>query len=68
MNQLQQRNPQMFQVLNQIRTNNGNPMQLFKQITGKYTPEQMNNLFNRAQQMGVPKEVLENLKKDINTK
>ncbi len=68
MNQLQQRNPQMFQVLNQIRTNNGNPMQLFKQLTNKYTPEQMNNLFNRAQQMGVPKEVLDNLKKDINTK
>lgn len=68
MNQLQQRNPQMFQVLNQIRTNNGNPMQLFKQITGKYTPEQMNNLFSKAQQMGVPKEVLDNLKKDINTK
>jgi hypothetical protein len=43
-------------------------MQLFKQLTNKYTPEQMNNLFNRAQQMGVPKEVLDNLKKDINTK
>lgn len=68
MNQLQQRNPQMYQVVNQLRNNNGDPTKLFKQITNNYTPEQMDNLFNRAQQMGIPAEVLNNLKKDINTK
>ena len=58
----------MFQVVNQIRQNNGNPAELFKQITNKYTPEQMNNLFNRAKQMGVPQEYINNLKNDINIK
>lgn len=58
----------MFQVVNQLRQNNGDPTKLFKEITNKYTPEQMNNLFNRAQQMGVPADVINNLKKDINTK
>lgn len=43
-------------------------MGLLKQVTSKYTPEQMNNLFNRAEQMGVPKEYLNNLKNDINIK
>ena len=58
----------MFQVVNQLRQNNGNPMDLFKQVTNKYSPEQINSLFNRAKQMGVPENVLNNLKNDINTK
>ena len=58
----------MFQMVNQLRQNNGNPMDLLKQVTNKYTPEQMNNLFSRAQQMGVPQEQINNLKKDINIK
>ena len=68
MNQLQQRNPQMFNTINQLRQNNGDPMRLFKQITNKYTPEQMNSLFNKAKQMGIPTEVIDNLKNNINTK
>lgn len=43
-------------------------MNLFKQVTSKYTPEQMNNLFNKAQQMGIPQEYINNLKNDINIK
>ena len=58
----------MFQVVNQIRQNNGNPAELFKQITSKYTPEQMNRLFNKAQQFGVPNDIINNLKNDINIK
>ena len=58
----------MFNTINQLRMNNGNPMQLFKQITSNYSPEQMNNLFNRAQQMGIPANALDELKKDINIK
>lgn len=58
----------MFNTINQLRQNNGNPMELFKQITNKYTPEQMNSLFNKAQQFGVPNDVINNLKKDINIK
>lgn len=58
----------MFQAVNQLRQNNGNPIELFKQVTNKYSPEQMNNLFNRAKQMGVPENILNNLKNDINIK
>ena len=43
-------------------------MALFKQITNGYSPEQMNNLFNRAQQFGIPTDVINNLKNSINTK
>lgn len=58
----------MFQVVNQIKQNNGNPMDLFKQVTSKYTPEQMDSLFNRAKQMGVPDDVLEQAQKEIKEK
>lgn len=43
-------------------------MELFKQVTNGYTQDQYNNLFNRAKQMGVPSEVIDNLQKDINAK
>jgi hypothetical protein len=36
-------------------------MDLFKQVTNGYTPEQMSQLFNRAKQMGVPDEVISQL-------
>lgn len=58
----------MFNTINQLRQNNGNPMELFKQITNKYTPEQMNSLFNKAQQFGVPQNILNQLKEDVNAK
>ena len=69
MNQLKIKSPQMFQVVEQARNNNGNPMDMFKQITSNYTPEQMNNLFSRAKQFGVPEETLKQLQNNgINTK
>lgn len=59
----------MFQVVNQARNSNGNPMDFFKQVTNGYSPEQMNNLFARAKQMGVPDDVLQQLQNNgINTK
>lgn len=69
MNQLKVKNPQMFQVVEQAKNNNGNPMDLLKQITSDYTPEQMSNLFSRAKQMGIPDNVLEQIQNNgINTK
>jgi len=69
MNQLKAKNPQMFQVVNQARNSNGNPMDFFKQVTNGYSPEQMNNLFARAKQMGVPDDVLQQLQNNgISTK
>lgn len=63
------RNPQLFQIVEQAQKSNGNPMDLFKQITNGYTPEQMTSLFDRARQMGVPDDVLKQVQNDgINTK
>jgi hypothetical protein len=55
-------------MIEQARKNNGNPMDLFKQITNGYTPEQLNNLFNKAKQMGIPEEYINQVKDGINTK
>jgi hypothetical protein len=43
-------------------------MDLLKQATKNYTPEQMNSLFERAKQFGVPDEVLKQAKDGINIK
>lgn len=58
MNQLKMRNPQMFQMLEQVSQNQGNPMDLLKQVTGNYTPQQMQNFYMVAQNMGFPNEIL----------
>ena len=58
----------MFQMIEQARKNNGNPVDLFKQVTNKYTPEQLDNLFSKAKQMGVPDEYINQIKDGINAK
>ena len=58
----------MFQMIEQARKNNGNPVDLFKQVTNKYTPEQLDNLFSKAKQMGVPDEYINQIKDGISTK
>ena len=67
-NQLQAKNPQAFQILNQAMKNQNNPMELFKQVTGGFNTEQMNNLMTQAKNMGFPPEVLEQVQNGINTK
>lgn len=64
---MKMKNPQMFQVVEQARKNNGDPMEMFKQITNGYKPEQLEGIFNRAKQMGVPEEYI-NRFRGINTK
>lgn len=69
MTQLKVKSPQAFQVINQARNNGNNPMDLFKQVTNGYTPEQMNNLFAKAKQLGVPDNLINQLQNNgINTK
>ena len=41
----------MFQMVEQARANKNNPQEMFKQITSKYTPEQMNNFYNQVEKM-----------------
>ena len=56
--QLKQRQPQMFQFLEQARQNQSSPMDLLKQVTGNYTPQQLQNFYITAQRMGFPDDVL----------
>jgi len=60
-------NPQMFQIIEQARKNNGDALAMFKQVTSNYNSEQLENLFNRAKQVGVPEEYIEKVKNGINT-
>ena len=61
-------NPQTFQMINQARQNQNNPMELFKQATANYTPQQLEGIFTRAKQMGLPDEYIEQVKNGINAK
>lgn len=56
--QLRQRQPQMFQFLEQARQNQSSPIDLLKQVTGNYTPQQLQNFYITAQRMGFPDDVL----------
>lgn len=58
----------MFQMLEKAQQSKSNPMEMFKQITNKYTPEQMQQLMNTAKQYGVPDEVIKQINDDINAK
>ena len=48
----------MYQQINYLRQSNGDPMELLKQTTKNYTPEQMNNFINQARQMGFNEDLL----------
>jgi hypothetical protein len=43
-------------------------MELLKQVTKNYTPEQRNNLFAKAKQFGIPEDVLSKAQNEIDTK
>jgi len=48
----------MYQVLEQAQKNQSNPIDMLKEVTKNYTPEQMNGLFERAKQFGVSDDIL----------
>lgn len=62
MNQLKVKNPQMFQFVEQAIQNKNNPMDMFKQITNGRTPEQMDAFYKRAEQMGFPTELINQIR------
>ena len=49
-------------MVNQAMQNKNNPMELFKQITSNYTPEQMDSFINQARQMGFSEDLLNQIK------
>ena len=62
------KNPQMFQRVEQLRQNQSNPIEVFKQVTNGYSNEQMNNFFNQAKNMGFDDGLINQLKNGVDTK
>ena len=58
----------MFQMLEQEQKNQSNPMDMLKQVTKGYTPEQMNSLLDKAKQFGVSEKDIEKVQKQIEEK
>lgn len=56
------KNPQMLQMIQQAQKNNGNPVDLFKQITNGRSEEQMNQFYKQVEQMGFSPEIINKLK------
>ena len=56
----------MFQMIEQAQKNQSNPMDLFKQITSKRSPEQMETFYKQIEQMGFSSDLINQLK-GINT-
>lgn len=66
MNQLQNRNPQGYQMINKMMNSGGNPQDMLQQIMGNATPQQMENILKQAKNYGVPENILsqvQNMKK-----
>lgn len=60
------KNPQAFKQYEELRKSNGDPMELLKKTTSKYTPEQMQKFTQFANNMGITNEQLNQY--GINTK
>ena len=58
MSQLQARNPQMVQMINQARNSGTNPQDFLKQVMQNSSSSDVQNVLLQAQQMGVPEDVL----------
>jgi len=53
MRQVQQKNPQGYQFANYVMQNGGNVEPIVKQMLGKITPEQKQQVLNTAKNYGV---------------
>lgn len=61
------KNPQMFQRIEQLRQNQSNPVEIFKQVTNGYSNDQMNNFYNQARNMGFSDDLINQLKNGVDT-
>lgn len=52
------KNPQMFQQYENLKRNNGNPQDFLKDLTSKYSPEQMQQFQKFANGFGITNEQL----------
>lgn len=58
MGQLQGKNPQGFQMLNQMMNNGANPQNIIKQMLGNTNSSQFQQIMQQAKQMGCPDNIL----------
>ena len=58
MSQLQQKNPQEFQTIQNLLNSKSDPQELLKQVMGNTTPEVRENVLKQAQQFGCPENIL----------
>ena len=58
---LQNKNPQMFQIINQARNNGMDPQNMLKQMMGNVNPQQMQNIMQQAKEMGCPDSILKQM-------
>jgi hypothetical protein len=49
-------------MVEQAKRNNSNPMEMFKQVTSKNTPEQMESFYKQVEQLGFPTDLINQLK------
>lgn len=61
MNQIQAKNPQGFNLVNQMMNSGSNPQQLLKQMMGNVNPQQLQGIMQQAKQYGVPDNILSQL-------
>jgi hypothetical protein len=57
----------MFQKIEQLRQNQSNPIEIFKQVTNGYSNDQMNNFYNQAKNMGFSDDLINQLKNGVDT-
>ena len=61
MGQLQAKNPQMANQINQAMQNGTNPQSLMKQMMGNMNNSQIQSALNQAKQFGVPDNILQQM-------
>ena len=61
MQRLQGKNPQGYNMVNQMMQNGANPEAMIKQIFGNASPEQRQQVLNTAKSYGCPQDVLSKL-------
>lgn len=61
MSQMKVKNPQGYQLVNNLMQNNGNPETMIQQMFKNSTTEQRQKILNQAKNYGVPTEILAKL-------
>lgn len=66
MNQLKAKNPTMAKQIQEMINNGGNPYNLLKQTIGNYDEKTRNQFYSQAEQIGFPKEYLQQIQNQLN--